>query len=114
MPCRQGKSCGMTRGMRWESAKFDGAGQRGEALHRVGEHSKVLDYCLVMCRYSSDASIRGRTDWAAAGMKIIGMTAAMSAKVPVDMGLGAAVRAACTETVGAHTVDVDGTVLETF
>jgi 2-polyprenyl-6-methoxyphenol hydroxylase-like FAD-dependent oxidoreductase len=30
------------------------------------------------------------------------------------MGLDAAVRAACTETVGAHTVDVDGNVLETF
>src|SRR5215467_11527537 len=30
------------------------------------------------------------------------------------MGLDAAVRAACTETAGAHTVDVDGNVLETF
>ena len=30
------------------------------------------------------------------------------------MGLDAAVRAARTETAGAHTVDVDGTVLETF
>jgi 2-polyprenyl-6-methoxyphenol hydroxylase-like FAD-dependent oxidoreductase len=30
------------------------------------------------------------------------------------MGLDSAVRAACTETVGAHTVDVDGNVLETF
>jgi 2-polyprenyl-6-methoxyphenol hydroxylase-like FAD-dependent oxidoreductase len=30
------------------------------------------------------------------------------------MGLDAAVRAACTETVGAYTVDVDGNVLETF
>ena len=30
------------------------------------------------------------------------------------MGLDAAVRAACTETVGAHTVDADGNVLETF
>jgi 2-polyprenyl-6-methoxyphenol hydroxylase-like FAD-dependent oxidoreductase len=30
------------------------------------------------------------------------------------MGLDAAVRAACTETIGAHTVDVDGNVLETF
>src|SRR4051794_41599552 len=29
------------------------------------------------------------------------------------MGLDAAVRGACTETVGAHTVDVDGNVLET-
>jgi 2-polyprenyl-6-methoxyphenol hydroxylase-like FAD-dependent oxidoreductase len=30
------------------------------------------------------------------------------------MGLDAAVRAACTETAGAHYVDVDGKVLETF
>ncbi|WP_280436464.1 FAD-dependent monooxygenase [Nocardia carnea] len=30
------------------------------------------------------------------------------------MGLGPAVRAACTQTIGAHTVDVDGNVLETF
>src|SRR5919197_2504199 len=30
------------------------------------------------------------------------------------MGLDAAVRAACTETAGAHTVDVDGQVLEPF
>lgn len=30
------------------------------------------------------------------------------------MGLAAAVRAACTDTAGAHTVDVDGNVLETF
>jgi 2-polyprenyl-6-methoxyphenol hydroxylase-like FAD-dependent oxidoreductase len=30
------------------------------------------------------------------------------------MGLDAAVRAACTETIGAHTVDVDGNVLETY
>ncbi|MGW4326165.1 FAD-dependent monooxygenase [Nocardia sp. NPDC004573] len=30
------------------------------------------------------------------------------------MGLDAAVRAACTETAGAHTVDVDGNVLETY
>ncbi|MBP2191470.1 FAD-dependent monooxygenase [Nocardia goodfellowii] len=30
------------------------------------------------------------------------------------MGLDAAVRAACTQTIGAHTVDVDGNVLETF
>ncbi|WP_084484270.1 FAD-dependent monooxygenase [Nocardia anaemiae] len=30
------------------------------------------------------------------------------------MGLDAAVRAACTETVGAYTVDADGNVLETF
>ncbi|GAA3587745.1 hypothetical protein GCM10022222_85480 [Amycolatopsis ultiminotia] len=30
------------------------------------------------------------------------------------MGLDAVVRAACTETVGAYTVDVDGNVLETF
>src|SRR4051812_35560262 len=29
------------------------------------------------------------------------------------MGLDAAVRAACTDTAGAYTVDVDGTVLET-
>ncbi|MEU4741002.1 FAD-dependent monooxygenase [Actinosynnema sp. NPDC023658] len=30
------------------------------------------------------------------------------------MGLDEAVRAACTDTVGAHTVDVDGNVLETY
>ena len=30
------------------------------------------------------------------------------------MGLDAAVRAACTETAGAHTVDADGNVLQTF
>lgn len=30
------------------------------------------------------------------------------------MGLAAVVRAACTDTAGAHTVDADGTVLETF
>lgn len=30
------------------------------------------------------------------------------------MGLDAAVRAACTDTAGAHTVDADGTVLETY
>ncbi|WP_405182278.1 FAD-dependent monooxygenase [Nocardia sp. NBC_01377] len=30
------------------------------------------------------------------------------------MGLDAAVRAACTDTAGAHTMDVDGNVLETF
>jgi 2-polyprenyl-6-methoxyphenol hydroxylase-like FAD-dependent oxidoreductase len=30
------------------------------------------------------------------------------------MGLDAAVRAACTDTAGAYTVDADGTVLETF
>ena len=30
------------------------------------------------------------------------------------MGLDAAVRAVCTDTAGAHTVDADGTVLETF
>ncbi len=30
------------------------------------------------------------------------------------MGLDAAVRAACTETIGAHKVDVDGNVLETY
>src|SRR5580704_12711463 len=30
------------------------------------------------------------------------------------MGLDAAVRAACTDTAGAHTVDVDGQVLESF
>ncbi|MFJ8742920.1 FAD-dependent monooxygenase [Embleya sp. NPDC127516] len=30
------------------------------------------------------------------------------------MGLAAAVRAACTDTAGAHTVDADGRVLETF
>jgi 2-polyprenyl-6-methoxyphenol hydroxylase-like FAD-dependent oxidoreductase len=30
------------------------------------------------------------------------------------MGLDAAVRAACTETIGAHTVDADGNVLKTF
>ncbi|MFX0578310.1 FAD-dependent monooxygenase [Nocardia nepalensis] len=30
------------------------------------------------------------------------------------MGLDAAVRAACTETAGAHTVDADGNVLETY
>jgi 2-polyprenyl-6-methoxyphenol hydroxylase-like FAD-dependent oxidoreductase len=30
------------------------------------------------------------------------------------MGLDAAVRAACTETVGAHMVDADGNVLQTF
>ncbi|MGW6620225.1 FAD-dependent monooxygenase [Nocardia sp. NPDC055002] len=30
------------------------------------------------------------------------------------MGLDAQVRAACTETAGAHTVDADGSVLETF
>ncbi|MET8764572.1 FAD-dependent monooxygenase [Lentzea sp. NPDC004782] len=30
------------------------------------------------------------------------------------MGLDAAVRAACTQTAGAHTVDVDGNVVETF
>jgi 2-polyprenyl-6-methoxyphenol hydroxylase-like FAD-dependent oxidoreductase len=30
------------------------------------------------------------------------------------MGLDAAVRAACTDTAGAHTVDADGNVLETF
>ncbi|MBF6481921.1 FAD-dependent monooxygenase, partial [Nocardia cyriacigeorgica] len=30
------------------------------------------------------------------------------------MGLDSAVRAACTQTVGAHTVDADGNVLETF
>ncbi|MDX6234360.1 MAG: hypothetical protein QOH68_3465, partial [Nocardioidaceae bacterium] len=30
------------------------------------------------------------------------------------MGLDAAVRAACTDTAGAYTVDVDGNVLETF
>jgi 2-polyprenyl-6-methoxyphenol hydroxylase-like FAD-dependent oxidoreductase len=30
------------------------------------------------------------------------------------MGLDAAVRAACTETIGAHTVDADGTVLQTY
>ncbi|WP_170155884.1 FAD-dependent monooxygenase [Umezawaea tangerina] len=34
--------------------------------------------------------------------------------VIVRMGLDAAVRAACTDTAGAHTVDVDGNVLETF
>ncbi|MEV0708478.1 FAD-dependent monooxygenase [Nocardia aurea] len=31
-----------------------------------------------------------------------------------QMGLDAAVRAACTDTAGAHTVDADGNVLETF
>src|ERR1700742_4114769 len=30
------------------------------------------------------------------------------------MGLDAEVRAACTDTAGAYTVDVDGNVLETF
>src|SRR5689334_23740845 len=30
------------------------------------------------------------------------------------MGLDAEVRAACTDTAGAHTVDVDGNVLQTF
>ncbi|WP_278265774.1 FAD-dependent monooxygenase [Nocardia sp. AG03] len=30
------------------------------------------------------------------------------------MGLDTAVRAACTQTIGAHTVDADGNVLETF
>src|SRR4029079_18782264 len=30
------------------------------------------------------------------------------------MGLDAAVRAVCTDTAGAHTVDADGNVLETF
>src|SRR3954462_15841497 len=30
------------------------------------------------------------------------------------MGLDAAVRAACTETAGAYTVDAEGNVLETF
>src|SRR3982750_3936313 len=30
------------------------------------------------------------------------------------MGLDAAVRAACTDTAGAHTVDADGNVLETY
>ncbi|MFI9504800.1 FAD-dependent monooxygenase [Nocardia sp. NPDC052566] len=30
------------------------------------------------------------------------------------MGLDPAVRAACTQTIGAHSVDADGTVLETF
>jgi hypothetical protein len=68
-----------------ESAKFDGAGQRREALHRVGEHSKVLDYCLAMCRLQQRCFNPRSQDWAAAGMKIIGMTAAMTAKVPVDM-----------------------------
>lgn len=35
-------------------------------------------------------------------------------EVIVRMGLDAAVRAACTDTAGAHTVDADGNVLETF
>ena len=35
-------------------------------------------------------------------------------EVIARMGLDAAVRAACTDTAGAHTVDADGTVLETF
>jgi hypothetical protein len=30
------------------------------------------------------------------------------------MGLDAVVRAACTDTAGAHTVDADGQLLETF
>jgi len=35
-------------------------------------------------------------------------------EVIARMGLDAAVRAACTETAGAHMVDVDGNVLETY
>ncbi|MET9261435.1 FAD-dependent monooxygenase [Amycolatopsis sp. NPDC004079] len=35
-------------------------------------------------------------------------------EVIARMGLDAAVRAACTDTAGAHTVDADGKVLETF
>ncbi|WP_330282730.1 FAD-dependent monooxygenase [Streptomyces sp. NBC_00588] len=35
-------------------------------------------------------------------------------EVIARMGLDAAVRAACTDTAGAHTVDADGRVLETF
>ncbi|MER8186417.1 FAD-dependent monooxygenase [Kitasatospora sp. NPDC094015] len=35
-------------------------------------------------------------------------------EVIARMGLDAAVRAACTDTAGAHTVDADGQVLETF
>ncbi|MEU5110785.1 FAD-dependent monooxygenase [Streptomyces longwoodensis] len=35
-------------------------------------------------------------------------------EVIVRMGLDAAVRAACTDTAGAHVVDADGRVLETF
>lgn len=35
-------------------------------------------------------------------------------EVITRMGLDAAVRAACTDTAGAHTVDADGQVLETF
>ncbi|MFJ8043309.1 FAD-dependent monooxygenase [Kitasatospora sp. NPDC096147] len=35
-------------------------------------------------------------------------------EVIVRMGLDEAVRAACTDTAGAHTVDADGKVLETF
>lgn len=38
----------------------------------------------------------------------------MAKEVIGRMGLDAAVRAACTDTAGAHTVDVDGQVLETF
>ncbi|HWD77745.1 MAG TPA: FAD-dependent monooxygenase [Kribbella sp.] len=38
----------------------------------------------------------------------------VSKEVIRRMGLDAAVRAACTDTAGAHTVDVDGNVLETF
>ncbi len=38
----------------------------------------------------------------------------MAKEVIRRMGLDAAVRAACTETIGAHKVDVDGNVLETF
>ncbi|MEU3646279.1 FAD-dependent monooxygenase [Lentzea sp. NPDC034063] len=35
-------------------------------------------------------------------------------EVIARMGLDATIRAACTDTAGAHTVDVDGTVLETY
>ncbi|UVS79466.1 3-(3-hydroxyphenyl)propionate hydroxylase [Actinokineospora sp. UTMC 2448] len=38
----------------------------------------------------------------------------MAKEVIRRMGLDAAVRAACTDTAGAHTVDADGQVLETF
>ena len=38
----------------------------------------------------------------------------MAKEVIRRMGLDAAVRAACTDTAGAYTVDADGNVLETF
>src|ERR1700733_3361489 len=64
-------------------------------------------------RRGAEVTVVGRAPELRPGGQAVGARG-VAKEVIRRMGLDAAVRAACTETIGAHWVDADGNVLQTF